>query len=66
MTDKCSNELSEADIILIGPSRTSKTPTSIFLAYNGLKAANIPYVYNCPFPDFYRKRYRSIGSRTRY
>jgi regulator of PEP synthase PpsR (kinase-PPPase family) len=49
------NELSEADIILIGPSRTSKTPTSVFLAYNGLKAPNIPYVYNCPFPDFIEK-----------
>ena len=49
------NELPFADIILIGPSRTSKTPTSVFLAYNGLKAANIPYVYNCPFPDFIEK-----------
>ncbi|MFY9589239.1 pyruvate, water dikinase regulatory protein [Rickettsia endosymbiont of Halotydeus destructor] len=49
------NELSEADVILIGPSRTSKTPTSVYLAYNGLKTANIPYVYNCPFPDFLEK-----------
>lgn len=44
--------LEEADVILIGPSRTSKTPTSVYLAYNGFKTANIPYVHNCPFPDF--------------
>ncbi|RTK92332.1 MAG: kinase/pyrophosphorylase [Rickettsiales bacterium] len=46
------DDLDEADIILIGPSRTSKTPTSIYLAYNGFKTANIPFVYNCPFPEF--------------
>lgn len=44
--------LEGADIILIGPSRTSKTPTSVYLAYNGFKTANIPFVYGCPFPDF--------------
>ncbi len=44
-------DLEEADIILIGPSRTSKTPTSVYLAYNGFKTANIPFVYDCPFPD---------------
>jgi [pyruvate, water dikinase]-phosphate phosphotransferase / [pyruvate, water dikinase] kinase len=43
--------LDEADIILIGPSRTSKTPTSVYLAYNGFKTANVPYVYNHNFPD---------------
>lgn len=45
------DDLEDADIILIGPSRTSKTPTSVYLAYNGFKTANIPYVHNCPFPD---------------
>jgi regulator of PEP synthase PpsR (kinase-PPPase family) len=44
-------DLDEADIILIGPSRTSKTPTSVYLAYNGFKTANIPFVHDCPFPD---------------
>jgi regulator of PEP synthase PpsR (kinase-PPPase family) len=43
--------LESADIILIGPSRTSKTPTSVYLAYNGLKTANIPYILNHPFPS---------------
>lgn len=45
------NDLKDADIILIGPSRTSKTPTSIYLAYNGFKTANIPYIHNFPFPE---------------
>lgn len=45
------NELTKSDIILIGPSRTSKTPTSVYLAYNGFKTANVPYIYGCPFPD---------------
>lgn len=34
----------EADVVLIGPSRTSKTPTSVYLSYNGFKTANVPYV----------------------
>lgn len=45
------DDLENSDIILIGPSRTSKTPTSVYLAYNGFKTANIPFVYECPFPD---------------
>jgi regulator of PEP synthase PpsR (kinase-PPPase family) len=49
------DDLEEADIILVGPSRTSKTPTSIYLAYNGFKTANIPFVHGCPFPDFLPK-----------
>lgn len=44
-------DLEEADIILIGPSRTSKTPTSVYLAYNGFKTVNIPFVHECAFPD---------------
>jgi hypothetical protein len=35
-------DLREADIILVGVSRTSKTPTSVFLARRGMKVANIP------------------------
>ena len=38
------DDLEEADVILIGVSRTSKTPTSIYLANRGLKTANIPLV----------------------
>nr|WP_084144032.1 pyruvate, water dikinase regulatory protein [Methylocapsa acidiphila] len=39
-----------ADVILIGVSRTSKTPTSIYLANRGVKTANIPLVPNVPLP----------------
>lgn len=45
--------LKEADVILVGVSRTSKTPTSIFLARRGIKAANIPLVPGVPVPDEY-------------
>lgn len=44
-------ELEEADIVLVGPSRTSKSPTCVYLAYRGFKAANIPFVKDCPLPD---------------
>ena len=44
-------DIEYADIVLIGPSRTSKTPTSVYLAYNGFKTANVPYIHNVPFPD---------------
>ena len=39
-------ELEKADIIFFGVSRTSKTPTSIYLANKGYRVANIPYVLN--------------------
>ena len=42
--------LDEADIVLIGLSRTSKTPTSIFLANKGYKVGNFPIVLNKPIP----------------
>ena len=38
--------LEKADIIFFGVSRTSKTPTSIYLANKGYKVANIPFVLN--------------------
>lgn len=42
---------SDADIILLGISRTSKTPTSIYLAQRGYKTANVPIVPSLPFPE---------------
>ncbi|WP_026942849.1 pyruvate, water dikinase regulatory protein [Hellea balneolensis] len=42
--------LNSADIILLGISRTSKTPTSIYLANRGYKTGNIPLVPNAPLP----------------
>jgi regulator of PEP synthase PpsR (kinase-PPPase family) len=44
-------DMDDADIVLIGISRTSKTPTSIYLANRGIKAANIPIVLGVPMPD---------------
>lgn len=44
------HEIHQADIILLGVSRTSKTPTCVYLANKGLKAANIPIVPQCPLP----------------
>jgi regulator of PEP synthase PpsR (kinase-PPPase family) len=41
----------EADIVLVGVSRTSKTPTSIYLANRGYKVANVPLVPSSPPPD---------------
>jgi regulator of PEP synthase PpsR (kinase-PPPase family) len=43
-------DVDEADIVLIGISRTSKTPTSIYLANRGIKTANIPIVLGVPLP----------------
>lgn len=40
----------EADVVLLGVSRSSKTPTSIYLANRGIKTANIPIVPNVPLP----------------
>jgi regulator of PEP synthase PpsR (kinase-PPPase family) len=42
--------LDDADIILVGISRTSKTPTSIYLANRGFKTANVPLVPGVPLP----------------
>jgi regulator of PEP synthase PpsR (kinase-PPPase family) len=47
---KCLTELGEADIILVGISRTSKTPLSIFLSHKGWKVANFPLVLNSALP----------------
>lgn len=44
------DDIEEADVILIGISRTSKTPTSIYLAQRGLKTINIPLVPGTDLP----------------
>jgi len=45
-----SQNYNDADVILVGVSRTSKTPTCIYLANRGIKAANVPIVPGCPVP----------------
>ena len=44
-------EIETADVVLVGVSRTSKTPTCIYLANRGIKAANVPVVPDCPLPE---------------
>jgi len=43
-------DLDQADVVLVGVSRTSKTPTCIYLANRGIKAANVPIVPGMPLP----------------
>lgn len=44
------DNLEKADVLLLGVSRTSKTPTSIYLANRGIKTANIPLIPDVPLP----------------
>lgn len=43
--------LDQADLILVGLSRTSKTPLSVYLSYKGWKVANVPVVKGIPLPE---------------
>lgn len=45
------DHLMAADVVLTGVSRTSKTPTCIYLAYQGIKAANVPLILDRPPPQ---------------
>jgi regulator of PEP synthase PpsR (kinase-PPPase family) len=45
------DNLEAADIILVGLSRTSKTPLSVYLSYKGWKVANVPVVKGIPLPE---------------
>jgi len=45
------DDLEEADVVLVGVSRTSKTPTSIYLANRGVKTANVPLVPGVALPS---------------
>ena len=44
-------DLEEADVIIVGVSRTSKSPTSVYLCHRGYKVANVPFVNNVPIPQ---------------
>jgi regulator of PEP synthase PpsR (kinase-PPPase family) len=48
-------DIEKSDIILLGISRTSKTPTSIYLANKGMKISNIPLVNEKSVPDILKK-----------
>lgn len=48
---QATRDLEAADVVLIGVSRTSKTPTCLYLANRGIKAANVPFVAGVRLPD---------------
>ena len=52
---KKNEDINKADIILLGVSRTSKTPTSIYLANRGFKTLNIPLVLEQKIPELLEK-----------
>ena len=51
-------EIDKSDIILLGVSRTSKTPTSIYLANKGFKTSNIPLINNNSIPKILKENPR--------
>jgi hypothetical protein len=53
-------DFNEADLVILGISRTSKTPTSIYLANRGIKTANIPIVHGVPLPEDLIKATRPV------
>ena len=53
------DDINDADVILLGVSRTSKTPTSIYLANRGYKTVNIPLVLKQKIPEDLRTNKRS-------
>jgi len=53
-------DLSQADIIILGISRTSKTPTSIYLAQRGFKTTNLPLVPGVPLPASLTKPHSAL------
>tara|TARA_B110000196_G_C21095698_1_gene639926 strand:- start:473 stop:1300 length:828 start_codon:yes stop_codon:yes gene_type:complete len=50
------DEIEKSDLILLGVSRTSKTPTSIYLANRGFKTSNIPLVNEGSIPEILKKK----------
>ena len=50
------DDIEKSDVILLGVSRTSKTPTSIYLANRGLKTSNIPLVNENSIPEVLKKK----------
>jgi regulator of PEP synthase PpsR (kinase-PPPase family) len=54
------NDLNAADIIILGISRTSKTPTSIYLAQRGYKTANVPLVPGIALPAALTEPHRAF------
>ena len=54
------SDINKSDIILLGVSRSSKTPTSIYLANRGFKTSNVPLVNEHSVPEFLKKNPKLI------
>jgi len=54
------HDIDDADVVLMGVSRTTKTPTCIYLANRGIKAANFPIMPGMPIPDEIAKAGRPL------
>ena len=54
------DDLEQADVVLVGVSRTSKTPTSIYLANRGVKTGNVPLVPGVPPPPQLEKLHNPL------
>ena len=62
---RLTKDLDSADIILVGVSRTGKTPLSLFLSNKGWKVANVPLVYNIePPPELFKADQKKIIALT--
>jgi regulator of PEP synthase PpsR (kinase-PPPase family) len=57
------DDINSADVILLGVSRTSKTPTSIYLANRGYKTVNVPLVPNQKIPNGLEVKYKIMHYR---
>ena len=53
-------DIKNADVVLLGVSRTSKTPTSIYLANRGYKTLNIPLVGNQEIPNILKEKFNEF------
>ena len=56
--------LEDADVVLVGVSRTSKTPTSIYLANRGIRTANVPLVPGIPLPHQLENAEKAAGRQS--
>lgn len=54
------SNLDQADIVIVGVSRTSKTPTSIYLAHRGYRTTNYPLVPGAPIPKILTKPTKAL------
>ncbi len=54
------DDIEKSDIVLLGVSRTSKTPTSIYLANRGYKTSNVPLVNENSLPEYLKKNASTV------